>query len=68
MKKNYEIIFDSDDENDYRIYLIKKQRCHHKNGWKAIQGERIAPENLPKKTLLSLIAKGLAKRQKEVLP
>lgn len=61
-----EITFD--DDGTYRIYDVRKQNSHHKNGWKSIRCERIMPENLPKKTLVKLMQKGANKIPKEILP
>lgn len=61
----YDIVLD---DGQIIVYATKKSRSHHGNGWKSISAERIPLENLPRKTLVKLTQKGLAKIPKEVLP
>jgi hypothetical protein len=50
------------DENNFEIvtYKITRTRCHHKNGFKSVCGERISIEILDSDTLLKRYQKGLA--------
>lgn len=49
------------------VYRITKIRCHKKNGYKAIIGERISSEIMPRDTYIKQGGNGLAKPL-EVLP